>query len=375
LIKNKKSGVMNVTKEQVLAALQSVKDPVSGQDIVAAGLVSGLLVKDDRAGFILDVGAAQAPAYRSVQAEAEKILAQIPGINQAMVVLTAEREGRKPAATPAKPVQPAKPNGMRAVKRVIAVASGKGGVGKSTVAVNLALALEQLGLSVGLLDADIYGPSVPKMLDLRGKPDTDGTQLIPHQAYGLKAMSIGLLADPDTAMIWRGPMATSALQQMMVDVAWGDLDVLVVDMPPGTGDIALTMVQRAALAGAVVVSTPQDIALIDARKALAMFQKVAVPILGVVENMSFFCCPQCGARTDIFGHGGAQAAAQELGVPFLGAVPLHLSIREGGDSGAPVVAADPGGAQAQAFFQIAAEVAERLLQQTAKPIPLIEMVD
>jgi ATP-binding protein involved in chromosome partitioning len=378
--KNNESGVIMVTKERVLAALQHVQDPASGQDIVTAGLVSGLFLKDDRAGFILDVPAEHAPAYRATQLKAEEILKQIPEIRQAMVVVTSERAPGSHKAPTAKATTEAgpsssKPNGMQGVKRVIAVASGKGGVGKSTVAVNLALALDRLGLSVGLLDADIYGPSIPKMLGLSGKPESNGTQLMPHRAYGLKAMSIGLLVDPDTAMIWRGPMASSALQQMMVDVAWGNLDVLVVDMPPGTGDIALTIAQRAALAGAVVVSTPQDIALIDARKGLAMFRKVNVPILGIVENMSFFCCPECGARTDIFGHGGAEATAGALQVPFLGGVPLHLSIREGGDCGAPVVASAPGSPQAHAFFEIAAHVAEGLMAQKAKAMPVIEMVD
>jgi ATP-binding protein involved in chromosome partitioning len=358
---------MAVTKDSVMAVLAGVIDPATGQDLASSGLVSGLTVRDGQVGFVLNVDPAAARTKEPLRQAAEAAVKAMPGVTKAMVILTAEKPDAAAQA-------PAKASGMAGVKRVIAVASGKGGVGKSTVAVNLALALSQLGLKVGLLDADIYGPSIPKMLGLVGKPDTDGDKLLPKSAYGLKAMSIGLIVDQDTAMIWRGPMATSALQQMMTDVAWGELDVLVVDMPPGTGDIQLTMAQRAALAGAVVVSTPQDIALIDARKGLAMFRKVNVPILGLVENMSFYCCPECGHRADIFGHGGAKATADELGAPFLGEVPLHLDIRTGGDAGVPVVAAAPSSAHGQAFLAIAAQVADSLIA-APKPLPIISFVD
>jgi ATP-binding protein involved in chromosome partitioning len=252
---------------------------------------------------------------------------------------------------------PSRPE-LPGIKSIIAVASGKGGVGKSTVATNLALALSGLGLSIGLLDADVYGPSLPRMMGINRKPESrDGKTLIPLENHNIKCMSIGFLVAEDTPTIWRGPMVMSALEQMLRDVEWGELDVLVVDMPPGTGDAQLTMAQRVPLAGAVIVSTPQDIALLDARKGLNMFLRVDVPVLGIVENMSYFLCPQCGERSDIFGHGGARQEADRLGVPFLGEVPLHLDIRVAGDSGTPIVAADPAGPHAAAFAAIAEKVA------------------
>ena len=266
-----------------------------------------------------------------------------------------------------------RPGGVPGVANIIAVASGKGGVGKSTVAVNLALALKEKGLRVGVLDADIYGPSMPRLLGLKGQPQQiAGNQLEPLQAYGLKVMSMGFLVDEETPMIWRGPMVMSALSQMLKDVAWGELDVLVVDMPPGTGDAQLTMAQQVPLAGAVIVSTPQDLALIDARKGLNMFRRVNVPVLGLVENMSTFICPQCGTRSDIFGHGGARHEADRLGVPFLGEVPLHMAIREKSDLGLPVVATEPEGPHAMAYRAIAARVREQLGSgSAAKPGPKI----
>jgi ATP-binding protein involved in chromosome partitioning len=370
---------MGVSKDDVLAALARVIDPESGRDVVSSGLISGLTVREGQVGFALEVEPAAARAKEPLRQAAEQAVKDLPGVTRAMVVLTAEKPpeasaaARTPAADPKS--ADAKTNGMAGVKQVIAVASGKGGVGKSTVAVNLALSLSALGLKVGLLDADIYGPSVPRMLGLAGRPDSTGLMLHPMEAYGLKAMSIGLLVDPDTAMIWRGPMATSALQQMMTDVAWGALDLLVVDMPPGTGDIQLTMAQRVPLAGAVVVSTPQDIALIDARKGIAMFKKVNVPILGLVENMSFFICPSCGTRSDIFGHGGARETAETLGVPFLGEVPLHMAIRETSDDGRPIVATAISSPQASAFLEIAGQVAQTLAGRTTKPAPRLRMVD
>jgi ATP-binding protein involved in chromosome partitioning len=263
------------------------------------------------------------------------------------------------------------------VKHSLAVASGKGGVGKSTVAVNLALGLRRLGLRVGLLDADIYGPSVPTLLGLSGQPASrDGKIIEPMERHGLKAMSVGLLIAREAAAVWRGPVATGTLFQLLTQVAWGELDVLVIDMPPGTGDIHLSLAQRVAMAGAVIVSTPQDIALMDARRGIAMFRKVNVPILGVVENMSLYVCPNCGHEAHLFGHGGARAAASEIGAPFLGEIPLHLSIREGSDNGMPVMVASPDSPQAQAFMGIAEKVASTLADGVAsKPPPRIVMMD
>ncbi len=351
------SAKMIPSKDEILATLANLPG-FSPAD------VTGLSVKNGVAAMTLAGNRDAEPLRAAVEAR----LKSLPGVTQAYVVLTAEKPD---AATLA---SAGKGQGLAQVKHIIAVASGKGGVGKSTVAVNLALALLASGLKVGLLDADIYGPSVPRLLGLVGKPEADGQMLRPKQAFGLKAMSIGLLVDQDTAMIWRGPMATSALMQMMTDVDWGPLDVLVLDLPPGTGDIQLTLAQRAKLAGAVIVSTPQDIALIDARKAIGMFGKVSVPILGLVENMSYFLCPTCGAQADIFGHGGAERTAHEFGVAYLGAVPLHMDIRATSDAGTPVVATQPQSAHAQAFMAIAGQVAAKL-GTTLKSAPRLVMAD
>ncbi len=324
--------------------------------------VGGLVVRDGTVAFMIEGDRSGEP----MRLAAETAVRALSGVVQVTAILSNE--------APAKPAAVGKGHGLVGIKKIIAVSSGKGGVGKSTVAVNLALALAAQGLQVGLLDADIYGPSVPRLLGLSGKPDTDGQMLKPKQAFGIKAMSIGLLIEGDTAMIWRGPMATSALQQMMKDVAWGPLDVLMVDMPPGTGDIALSLAQGVPLAGAIVVSTPQDIALIDARKGLAMFRKVNVPIIGLIENMSYFHCPSCGSRADIFGHGGARDTAANLDAPFLGEVPLHISIRETSDAGTPIVASASSAPEAAAFFAIAAQVATAL-QATNKPFPKMQMID
>jgi ATP-binding protein involved in chromosome partitioning len=326
--------------------------------------IGGLVVRDGKVAFMIEGDRSAEPLRQA----AEAAVRAVPGVVQVTAVLSNE----KPA--PEQAMAAGKGNGLAGIKKIIAVSSGKGGVGKSTVAVNLALALGAQGLQVGLLDADIYGPSVPRLLGLSGKPDTDGKMLKPKQAFGIKAMSIGLLIEGDTAMIWRGPMATSALQQMMKDVAWGPLDVLVVDMPPGTGDIALSLAQGVPLAGAIVVSTPQDIALIDARKGLAMFRKVNVPILGIIENMSYFHCPSCDTRSDIFGHGGARDTAAQLDAPFLGEIPLHISIRETSDNGTPIVASHAKSPEAQAFFAIATQVATAL-HTSGKPLPKMQMID
>jgi ATP-binding protein involved in chromosome partitioning len=305
-----------------------------------------------------------------------------------MVALTAERAGAAAAAprrapmpqpgappragaTPAAAPPARAPAGIPGVEAIIAVASGKGGVGKSTTAVNLALGLRDLGLKVGILDADIYGPSMPKLLAIREKPETiGGTRLKPIMRHGLAVMSIGFLIEEETPMIWRGPMVMSALTQMLREVEWGTLDVMVVDMPPGTGDAQLTMAQQVPLKGAVIVSTPQDLALIDARRGIAMFRRVNVPVLGIVENMSTFICPNCGTRTDIFGHGGARAEAERLGVPFLGEVPLDIVIRENSDAGKPVVATQPDGPHAKSYRNIAARVRDSLAV-AGRPAPKI----
>jgi ATP-binding protein involved in chromosome partitioning len=324
--------------------------------------------------FSISVPADRARELEPLRQAAEKAVREIPGVEQAMVALTAERRpgsggtGPAPRAAPrgeSRAPQEASGSPLKAgvpgVNAIIAVASGKGGVGKSTTAVNLALGLQALGLSVGILDADIYGPSMPRLLALHGRPEPiAGRVLKPLERYGLKVMSMGFLVEEETPMIWRGPMVISALTQMLREVAWGDLDVLVVDMPPGTGDAQLTMAQQVPLAGAVIVSTPQDLALIDARKGLNMFRRVDVPVLGLVENMSYFLCPHCGERTDIFGHGGAEREAARIGVPFLGAVPLHATIRERSDAGAPVVISDPDGEHAQIYRTIAGRTWERV---------------
>ena len=350
------------TEADVRKALAAVIDPDQGKDIVSLGRVSGLVVREGNVGFAIEVEAERGPRLEHLRKAAEAAVMALPGVVSVTAVLTAERAAApQPAAQPHShshgPQQAPATSLMPGVRHVIAVASGKGGVGKSTVAANLALALAAEGHSVGMLDADIYGPSMPRMLGITGRPQSkDGKILEPMQNYGVKAMSIGFLIKEDTPMIWRGPMVIGALEQMMRDVNWGELDVLVVDMPPGTGDAQLTLAQRVPLAGAVIVSTPQDIALLDARKGLAMFRKVNVPVLGIVENMSTFVCPNCGHESHIFSHGGAKACAAELGVPFLGEIPLDIEIRETSDGGAPITVSNPGSKNAERFRDIARKV-------------------
>jgi ATP-binding protein involved in chromosome partitioning len=342
--------------QRLREALRSVRDPASGQDIVSADLVDSLQHRDGMVQAGLRTDRAHAAAMEPVRRAAEAAMAAVPGIRNATVVLTSHRPETKPQPAPPKQSSALLPG----VRHVIAVASGKGGVGKSTTAVNLAVALGQRGLHVGLLDADIYGPSLPIMLGLDRKPEVRGDRMIPLEAWGLKAMSIGFLVDADQAMIWRGPMVMGALEQMMGQVEWGNLDVLVVDMPPGTGDAQLTMSQRANLAGAVIVSTPQDLALADARRGVRMFEKVNVPVLGLIENMSLFICPNCGHEAHVFGHGGAKREAARLGVEFLGEIPLLMDIRTMSDAGTPVVAAAPDSPAGRAYAAIADRVAAKL---------------
>jgi ATP-binding protein involved in chromosome partitioning len=357
------------TQEIVLTALARIIDPESGRNIVESGCVQGLVVRDGHVSFVLEVAPDRGRSAEPLRKAAEAAVMALPGVLSVSAVLTAHRAAGAPNAAANRPA----PRGLAGVEAVIAVASGKGGVGKSTVAVNLALGLAKLGLKIGLLDADIYGPSLPRLLAITEKPGSrDGKVLEPIVKFGLKTMSIGFLVKEDEPMIWRGPMVMSALSQMLADVAWAPLDVLVVDMPPGTGDAQLTIAQRVALRGAIIVSTPQDLALIDARKGLAMFQKTKVPILGIVENMSVFVCPHCGGTSHIFGHGGAQQTAQALGVPFLGEIPLVPSIRETSDAGLPIVAQSPASPEAQAFLALAAAVAEAI-KAPARSGPTIVM--
>jgi ATP-binding protein involved in chromosome partitioning len=355
----------------VEGALGRIIDPKSRQDVVSAGLIRGLVLKDGHVGFTVEVAPEDGPSAEPTRLACEKAVLSLPGVRSVTAVLTAHSGTRGPAPAEPKPApHSAAKLAIDGVGAIIAVASGKGGVGKSTVAVNLALALARTGKRVGLLDADIYGPSVPRLLGLSGKPRTQGDKLVPASAYGLKAMSIGFLVADDQAVIWRGPMVVSALAQMLTGTAWAPLDILVVDMPPGTGDVQLSMAQRVPLAGAVIVSTPQDLSLIDAKRAIAMFEKTAIPILGLIENMSLFVCPHCGETTPIFGHGGAHAAADAAGLPFLGEVPLLPVIRETSDAGRPVVATAPEGAEAAAFTRIA-EAVGRQLAQSRKAAPRI----
>jgi ATP-binding protein involved in chromosome partitioning len=365
------------TRDDVLKALDGVIDPQSGRSVVQEDMVQGLVLKDGHVGFVLEVDPGRGPKAEPLLKVCEDAVNALPGVLSVTAVLTAHQD--EPAPHPARHSHadhrhtPAPQAGIPGVGAIIAVASGKGGVGKSTVAVNLALGLQVLGYKVGLLDADIYGPSVPRLLGISEKPEADGGKLAPIVKLGLKTMSIGFLVEEDTPMIWRGPMVQSALTQMMNDVSWAPLDILVIDMPPGTGDAQLTIAQRVPLKGAVIVSTPQDIALIDARKGLAMFRKTQVPVLGIIENMSTFVCPHCGHESHIFGHGGARETARALDAPFLGEIPLVSAIRETSDAGTPIVAAAPDSPEARAFLLIAKEVAAKIeASQRAAPKIVME---
>ena len=373
------------SRDAVLATLSRVIDPDTGRDVVSLGMVQGLVIKGGNVGLALEVDPAKAKSKEPLRRACEEAVMRMPGVTSATVVLTAERAGSRetpvqrghghhghahggaPAAAPgAKASRPEIPG----IRSIVAVASAKGGVGKSTTAVNLAVALSRLGARVGLLDCDIYGPSVPRLLNLSGRPESaDGKKMEPMENYGVRAMSIGFLVDEDTAMIWRGPMVMGALEQMLRDVRWGELDVLVCDLPPGTGDAQLTMAQRVPLSGAVIVSTPQDIALLDVVRGINMFRKVDVPVLGLIENMSYFVCPHCSGRSDIFAHGGAHATAQKLGVEFLGEIPLHMRIRETSDAGHPIVVAEPEGEHAKAYLAIAGRLLDTLAGGTATRTP------
>ncbi len=369
---------MSLSRDDILRALDQVIDPVSGRSVVQQDMVQGLVVRPEpngkaNIGFVLEVPAAQGRSAEPLRAAAEAAARAVSGVLSVTAVLTAHGDGHAGhghhhAETPPRPTGPQQIEGVR---HIIAAASGKGGVGKSTVAVNLALALAKLGLKTGLLDADIHGPSLPRLLGVTQKPETaQGKRILPVEKYGLKTMSLGFIMREEDAAIWRGPMVQSALMQFLTQVNWAPLDVLVLDMPPGTGDAQLTITQRAPLSGAVIVSTPQDIALIDARKAIAMFQKVQVPILGLVENMSMFVCGNCGHEHPIFGHGGARATAGAMAMPFLGEIPLVAKIRELSDAGTPVMVTEPEGKEAAAFLEIAKKVATAL-ESPQRPAPKI----
>jgi ATP-binding protein involved in chromosome partitioning len=389
---------MAALKDDVLAALGKVSSP-DGTPLPATGKLSEIVVTDGKVFFSITVDAAAVRQWEPVRERAEAAVRAVPGVTSVLVALTGERAagagaggaGQGHAAPRRPPMPPATgrsregaaprpphaphpptPAGIPGVAAIIAVASGKGGVGKSTVAVNLALGLRALGLKVGILDADIYGPSMPRLLAIRERPETiGGTRLRPIMRHGMPVMSIGFLVEEETPMIWRGPMVMSALTQMLREVEWGALDVMVVDMPPGTGDAQLTMAQQVPLKGAVIVSTPQDLALVDARRGIAMFRRVNVPVLGIVENMSYFVCPHCGERSDIFSHGGARAEAERLNVPFLGEVPLDIKIREKSDAGSPVVADAPDGPHAKIFGEIAARVRDGLAGASPPPPKIV----
>jgi ATP-binding protein involved in chromosome partitioning len=370
-----------ITEQKIIDALKAVIEPESKRDIVAQGMVSGVVVKDGNVGFAIEVDPRKGPELEPLRKTAERTVQALDGVLSVTAVLTAHRESAA-AAAPAGPAQTTPQAGagramVPGVKAIVAVASGKGGVGKSTSATNLALGLATLGLRVGLLDADIYGPSLPRMMGISGRPTSpDGKILRPMENYGIKCMSMGFLVAEDTPMIWRGPMVQSALQQMMRDVEWGELDIMVVDMPPGTGDAQLTMAQQVPLAGAVIISTPQDIALLDARKGLNMFRKVDVPVLGIVENMSTFVCPNCGHESHIFSHGGAKREADKLGMDFLGEIPLDIEIRETSDGGRPIVVSNPDSPHAKVYVEIARRMWDKVsagLGGAAQKAPTIVM--
>ncbi len=353
-----------VTEAEVYGALSRVQDPDLHKDIVRLGFIKDLKIEGGSVSFRVVLTTPACPVREQLQEQSRAVVSELPGVTSVSVTMDAEvPKGRGIGEKLA----------MEGVRNIIAVSSGKGGVGKSTVAVNLALGLQALGLKIGILDADIYGPSMPKLFGLHGKPRViSGRILEPLDGYGVKVMSIGFMVEEETPMIWRGPMVMSAITQMLREVAWGDLDVLVVDMPPGTGDAQLTMAQATPLAGAVIVSTPQDLALIDARRGVSMFKRVEIPILGIVENMATFVCPHCGQSSHIFGHGGAREEAQRLDVPFLGEVPLNMTIRELSDAGRPVVVADPEGPHARIYKDMAQQVWTSLAGGgAAKPAPRI----
>ncbi|KAF0676955.1 iron-sulfur cluster carrier protein ApbC [Profundibacterium mesophilum] len=351
---------MSATRDDVLGALKSVRAP-SGEDLISTGVVRALSVEDGAVRFVLEIDPKQSTAWSPVRDAAEAAVKALSGVTTVSAVMTAHS---KPAAPPdlsssRKPAQPQGPQKLPGVDRIVAIASGKGGVGKSTVSANLAVALAAEGRRVGLLDADVYGPSQPRMLGVSGRPASpDGKTILPMRNHGVTMMSLGLMTNEGQAVVWRGPMLMGALQQMLGQVQWGALDILLIDLPPGTGDVQMTLAQKSEVTGAVIVSTPQDVALIDARKGIDMFNQLHVPILGMIENMSTHICSNCGHEEHIFGHGGVAAEAEKMGVPLLAEIPLHLDIRTAADSGAPIVVSKPQSTQAQSFRALARRMIE-----------------
>jgi ATP-binding protein involved in chromosome partitioning len=354
---------VSVTKEQILAVLAAVQDPDLHKDIVSLGFVKDVEIRGGEVDFTIELTTPACPVKDDLKAQAESRVRAIPGVTQARARMTANVRARAPFAREPIP----------GIRNVLTVGAGKGGVGKSTTAVNIALALRLKGARVGLLDGDVYGPNVPQMLGIRTPPDvTEDKKLVPPEAHGLKVVSMGMLVPPDQAVIWRGPMLHSAMQQFMREVVWGELDYLVVDLPPGTGDVSLSMAQSVPVAGAVLVTTPQGVSISDVRKAVAMYRQLNIPILGVVENMSYFVCGHCQERTEIFGHGGGAAMAAELGIPFLGEIPIDTRLREGGDDGRPIVGLAPDAPAAVAFMDVASKVAAQISIQAMRVLRVVQ---
>ena len=361
-------GSASITESAVLDVLRTVKDPDLGKDIVSLGLIRDLHIHDADVSFTLAFTTQPAATKVTLHSGASKAVSGIPGVSRVQVKMGSAAAAARPAPPPG---PAASAEFIPEVKHTIAVSSGKGGVGKSTIAVNLALALRQTGAQVGLVDVDVYGPDVPLMMGARGRPGMFDNKIIPVEAHGIKIMSIGLLVAEREALVWRGPMIHSAVQQFLRDVMWGALEYLVFDMPPGTGDAQLSLSQVVPLTGVVMVTTPQDVALLDVRKALGMFRKLNVPILGIVENMSYFAAPDTGKRYAIFGEGGGARVAEEFAVPLLGQIPLEMETRKGGDAGIPIVVGQPDSAQAKAFREVAAAVRGRVDAVSGLKLPTI----
>jgi ATP-binding protein involved in chromosome partitioning len=354
---------MSVTEEQVLGALRTIEDPDLRKDIVSLGFVKEVKISGGEVDFTIELTTPACPVKDELKGEAERKVAALPGVTAARARMTADVRVRGGFSRQAIP----------GIRNIVAVGAGKGGVGKSTTAVNLALALAAKGARVGLMDADVYGPNIPQMLGVEGQPEVSADRkMIPPEAHGIKVISMGMLVPPDQPVIWRGPMLHGAVQQFMREVLWGELDYLVVDLPPGTGDVSLTMSQSVPVAGAVVVTTPQGVSVSDVRKAVAMFRQLNIPVLGVVENMSYFVCGHCQERTEIFGHGGGERMAEDLKIPFLGEVPIDTRVRSGGDEGKPIVAAAPDAPAAQAFLAIAGKVAAQISIQAMRVLRVVQ---
>ena len=354
---------MSITQEQILSALRTIEDPDLHKDIVSLGFVKEVKISGGEVDFTIELTTPACPVKEQMKAEAESKVAALPGVTAARARMTADVRVRGGFGRQAIP----------GIRNIVAVGAGKGGVGKSTTAVNLALALTQKGARVGLMDADVYGPNIPQMLGIEAPPEvSEDKKMVPPEAYGIKVISMGMLVPPDQPVIWRGPMLHGAVQQFMREVQWGELDYLIVDLPPGTGDVSLTMSQSVPVAGAVVVTTPQGVSISDVRKAVAMFRQLNIPVLGVVENMSFFVCGHCNERTDIFGNGGGQRMAEDLKIPFLGGVPIDTRVRSGGDEGNPIVAAAPDAPAAQAFIEVAGKVAAQISIQAMRVLRVVQ---